>query len=494
MTNHPTPSLNDSLQEVTVSALSEKGEGIAYTNDAQLYIPYTLVGDKVQVEVGEPFAQGSKRRPGKVVQFLYKVDEHCEQELCPHFKLCGGCQLQHIKYEEQLKLKENMIDEALAKVKATLEKANNNQTDKNIDLGKRLAIVASSQEDCRFKSIRYFAQKEQHLVSGFYKIRSHEIVEVAHCPLEPALFGTIANQLTVFLEQNQILAYQEESQENKTDGSLQARALMMRLGDQDELLVNLVLTAKPDPSLVQKLADFAQQHKISSFMVSVNNREGNALFSDELLAIYGNDYINKTILEHQFKVRANTFLQVNYEICQQIYKKAISYAYGGLEAVNKLENNEPIEIKRQHTALDLCCGVGTMSLALSKYFYKVIGMEIVPDSIKAARENAQLNHIENVEFRVGDISKDLISVFKGNKITGVIADPSRVGLQEKACKVLASKLKAPCHLSLIFCSLKALSRDLPILMQAGFKIDLVQGFDMFPHSMHVETLVCLFKA
>lgn len=159
MTNHPTPSLNDSLQEVTVSALSEKGEGIAYTNDAQLYIPYTLVGDKVQVEVGEPFAQGSKRRPGKVVQFLYKVDEHCEQELCPHFKLCGGCQLQHIKYEEQLKLKENMIDEALAKVKATLEKANNNQTDKNIDLGKRLAIVASSQEDCRFKSIRYFAQK-----------------------------------------------------------------------------------------------------------------------------------------------------------------------------------------------------------------------------------------------------------------------------------------------------------------------------------------------
>ena len=147
---------------------------------------------------------------------------------------------------------------------------------------------------------------------------------------------------------------------------------------------------------------------------------------------------------------------------------------------------------KDKTALDLCCGVGTMTLPLSKNFKKVIGVEIVPESIKAAIENAKHNHIENTEFIVGDIREVINSLVKAKDISSIICDPSRVGIGDEACKAL-SRLNSPIKLAYIFCSLKALERDLKSLKDSGFVIDEVQGFDMFPYSSHIETVVLLSK-
>lgn len=147
---------------------------------------------------------------------------------------------------------------------------------------------------------------------------------------------------------------------------------------------------------------------------------------------------------------------------------------------------------KDKTALDLCCGVGTMTLPLSKNFKKVIGVEIVPESIAAAIENAKHNHIDNTEFIVGDIREVINSLVKAKDISSIICDPSRVGIGDDACKAL-SRLNSPIKLAYIFCSLKALERDLKNLKDNGFVIDEVQGFDMFPYSSHIETVVLLSK-
>ena len=487
---------------VTVQKQSPQGEGIAFCGDKEIYIPLGLCGEEVEVELGQPFARGSKRCPGKVLRYLKPSAQRVDAAdyECAAYEQCGGCQLMHVQYEEQLRLKQSDIAAALREVEAAVGR--------DLEIERCLhEVVPCNVRPCRFKSLRYFASNPQHqgqLELGFYTARSHELVAVESCPLEPARFATLSHSLLRCCRELQLPAYDEGAAATSAaagagavtavaaDAQGQLRALLWRQGDGDEILGCLIVSGPLPDAAKQALAQWAEREKVTSFSLGYNSKAGNALFTADIELLHGKAGITKTLMGLKFNVFVPTFLQVNYEICEQLYQAAIAHCVAGHDAENSSSECSLEE------ALDLCCGVGTMTLALAQHFAHVVGVEIVPDAISAAADNAQLNGITNTRFIAADLKQVLPQLLKeqkqqGKQVRAIIADPARVGLGAANVKALAA-VAGPCKLSLIFCALPALKRDLPELLKRGFKIDYVQGFDMFPYSSHVETLVLLSKS
>ena len=474
---------------VVISGRGRHGEGIASHQGKDIYVPQALLGETLEVAIGAPFAPNSKRCPGTILKIItpspYRVTPEEQARACPHYARCGGCQLTHVSPEGQLAYKRADIVAALSAVVAP----------KQADLLVR-PVVPTTQRPCRFKSIRYAAPRNPNRLSplalGFYAAGSHDLVPVTKCPLEPERFGVVAAALEQALNELALPCY-DEAQAAATQGTKRAaavRALQLRLGDDNAVSACLIMAGRLNEAQRSTLRATAHAMGLESLTVGYNDQVGNALFTRDLELIAGSAAISKTLLGARFAVYPNTFLQVNYEICTKLYQAAIEHC---------------AKAQTQQRALDLCCGVGTMTLALAQHFEQVLGVEIVADAIAAAQANAQANGLSaRCDFRAADITQVLPKLIYEQKqarklgrdeqlISAIIADPARVGLGVANAQLLA-QIPGPCQLALIFCALPALKRDLPPLLQGGFSIDYVQGFDMFPGSQHVETLVCLSKA
>lgn len=438
--------------ELYVEKLNDKGQGIAYFENSEIYLEGVIDGETVLAKIGDPFANGSKRRPGNVLEIINKSPDRVDYK---DVSLQSVMSFGPISYEGTLKRKQQMIAHALKK--AGIENYNLKPIEK-ADLSK----------PSRYKSIRYFAKQDNRIVNGFYKVHSHEVIAVDNCSLEPSWFSEFANDLCEFFTDEIITVYDENTQQ----GLL--RSLLLRDTIKEKMAV-LVLSKKPSDIFIDRLK-VKFKDKVDSLYLNVNEANSNKILSDEMILISGKAEISLDLCGFDYKAGPYTFLQVNYPVAQKMYEKAVSFCG---------ENKDK-------TALDLCCGVGTMTLPLSKNFKKVIGVEIVSESIAAAIENAKHNHIDNTEFIVGDIREVINSLVKAKDISSIICDPSRVGIGDDACKAL-SRLNSPIKLAYIFCSLKALERDLKNLKDNGFVVDEVQGFDMFPYSSHIETVVLLSK-
>ena len=285
-----------------------------------------------------------------------------------------------ISYEGTLKRKQQMIAHALKK--AGIENCNLKPIEK-ADLSK----------PSRYKSIRYFAKQDNRIVNGFYKVHSHEVIAVDNCSLEPSWFSEFANDLCEFFTDEIITVYDENTQQ----GLL--RSLLLRDTIKEKMAV-LVLSKKPSDIFIDRLKTKFKD-KVDSLYLNVNEANSNKILSDEMILISGKAEISLDLCRFYYKAGPYTFLQVNYPVAQKMYEKAVSFC--GED--------------KDKTALDLCCGVGTMTLPLSKNFKKIIGVEIVPESIAAAIENAKHNHIDNTEFIVGDIREVINSLVKAKDIS-----------------------------------------------------------------------------
>ncbi|MDT3662180.1 MAG: 23S rRNA (uracil(1939)-C(5))-methyltransferase RlmD [Anaerobiospirillum sp.] len=455
------------MTTVTITGRDRHGVGIAVHDGKQIYVPQALVGEVMEVEIGAPFTPKSARCPGTIKEILtpspYRVDP---QQHCAYAGRCGGCQLPHVSYEGQLAYKRDDIVAALSTVVGEQAEAFVRP------------LIPTSARPCRFKSIRYAASSSSArtpLRLGFYAPNSHDLVPVDACPLEPERFAQVAQGLEAILNELSIPSYDERKPQAETA----VRALQLRGGDVNSVSAYLIMTGRLNKAQRTALEHSAQKLGLESLTVGYNNAPGNALFTRELELIVGAESITKTLLGARFAVYPNTFLQVNYEICTKLYEAAIAHC---------------AQAQSHDLALDLCCGVGTMSLALAQHFEQVVGVEIVAESIAAAQANATANGLaQKCDFIAADMTKALPELIKRKRPNAIIADPARVGLGEANAKLLG-KVPGPCRLAVIFCALTALKRDLPLLIKGGFKLDYVQGFDMFPGSQHVETLVCLTKA
>lgn len=441
------------VEQVVITKYSDKGVGIAFFEDKELYIKNTIVGEKVLVHVLKPFVKGSKRYECELVKIIIPSTLRVTP-LCPHYSKCGACQLMHLSTVGQNEYKTAQIKEAIKQV--TKESIN------YLDFYSIDKPYVS-----RHKSIRNFALNNGHIISGFYQNYSHEVVSVDTCILEDPKFGVIALEFTFLFNQ-----YLDSLIVN---GELILRNLLLR-SYQDEIMAVLIVKVPLDGRLKIKLVELAQSLKLTTLVLGVNTSNSNKILADTYEVLVGPGNIYAKLLGLSFKVSPNSFLQVNYQVTNALYQQAIDFC--------KTANNHDL-------ALDLCCGVGTMTLALAKHFEHVIGVEIVDDAIVSARDNAVLNQLDNVKFISSDLTLVIDNLVK-LKPSAIIADPSRIGLGSKNIKAIA-KIKGNIKVAVIFCSLKALVRDLKEFLSLGFKIEAVRGFDMFVHTTHVETLVLLSK-
>ena len=437
-----------------VDALSDKGEGIVFKDDLEIYIKGAVPDDEVLIRCGKPFAEGSKRCPGEIVELIKpSADRQKEDLLCKYISSCGGCPLGGLNTAAQHRFKMKLIDDALIKAGVT-------------DV-KQQPFVGTCSEIYRHKSIRFFANDKSGVIQGFYQSRSHEVCEIECCTGECAWFTDLACEICALADNHNVKAYDEISAQG------QIRALMMRdCGENERLAVLTSYSSLPD-IFQQDLVQLFKKHHIKAGFIQLNENAGNRIISGRLKALTVAQNITAEIGGYTFDVGPQTFLQVNYDIARKLYAAAIKWCGDDMGA----------------EALDLCCGCGTMTLPLARHFLKVTGVEIVQEATDAALHNARRAGVTNAEFIAADLKAVLPQLSKRN-IKAVIADPPRAGLGDANCRALKA-LPQGTHLAVIFCGLKALSRDVASLIKAGFKLQAVQCFDMFPNAYGCETL-CLF--
>lgn len=445
------------MKELKIEKLSDLGVGIAYDGEDEVYIKNALVGETVLTQIKDYFVKGSKRREGVAVKIISPSPDRA-QVFCRHFFECGSCHIQHLNTKAQHELKIRAIKDALSDLKLD---------DKIADtlLG---ADRADTKDPYRNKSIRKFALQQGQIICGFYEPYSHKVLAVDICSVEPLWFSAICSDLCQAFCQHKIEIYDE------TEHTGTVREILLRESG-EQRLVMLYVTKDESAELDNILYAMQQKYHLDVVALSVRPQRDNSLNRGKIRYLGSKKHIRASILDFTFNIGVNTFMQVNDRAMDKMYKEVIDFVSCA---------------KNKDKALDLCCGVGTMTLPLARHFKEVCGVEIVQSSIDAAKENAVLNHIENVSFVCADMADYLLHNV-GDDVGAIIADPSRVGLKEQSCKAICA-LKQPLHLALIFCSLKACERDLPHFIKSGFKVHKIIGVDMFEHSMHVET-VCLLE-
>lgn len=459
--NHKVSEVSACIQEVDqivaeITALSEKGEGIFEYRGDEIYVKNAVPQDLVRVKLLPPFVKGSRRRPGELVEMIKSSPKRAPlQEICTHQTLCGGCPLGLMNIESQYEYKQHLITLALEKA--------------GIHGFKQLAFTGSAYKDCRHKSIRFFKGSGEELCQGFYQSRSHELCKVGSCPLEIAWFGELAEDICKKARESCVDAYDEVAEK----GCL--RTLTMRDCGHDERLAVLSYNDPLPEKFVEKLSELFIKHRVRAGFIQCNQTRGNCIMTGVLKPLTKDQAIKAELCGFDFEVGPYTFLQVNPAVAKKMYEAALEWC-----------GEDP---KRE--ALDLCCGCGTMTLMLAKKFKKVTGVEIVKEAVDAAFSNAAKAGITNADFIAADLKTVLPELSKKDP-AAVIADPPRAGLGSANCRAL-KRLPKGVKLAVIFCGLKALSRDLKELLDAGFMLKAVQGFDMFPKAMGCETLCMLEK-
>ena len=449
----------DSPVVLTAQKIDEYGVGIAYHDGYEIYLENVLDGETVKAEILPPFANGSKRRPATVLEYIKKSDdrEDHDGELSNLSVYAFGA----MKYEATLRRKAQMIKDALKEA--------------DIDYKDDIKIVPSSfDEPCRYKSIRYFANQSGQIIQGFYKPRSHQVMEVRECQFEPEWFSKFSCEICDLFNSCNVLAYDEERKSGLV------RSITLRDTKKGRLCA-LSVSSMPEQSILDAYKTLCEKFSVEAIFVNLHGNESNKVIDGKVISLGKKQKIDLLLSGFNFKADSRTFLQVNYPVAEKLYKCAVDYCK---TAVKDNKNNES-------NALDLCCGVGTMTLQLSSHFSHVTGVEIVEESIEAAKINAQENNVHNVSFICSDIKKCIKDLTNKN-VDALICDPSRVGIGEDACLSLCS-LKQGVKLSYIFCSLKALSRDIKTLCKNGYTLEKVIGFDMFPYTSHVETVALLYR-
>ena len=375
---------------------------------------------------------------------------------CPYSKKCGGCQFVDIPYENQLKKKQQKLQELLG------------------EFGKIDPIIGMDNPDhYRNKVHAVFGLDQKHRpIAGVYEEKTHRVVDVERCFLEneksTAIIRTIKNMIRSF----KIKTYDEDT------GYGLLRHVLVRTGFQTgQIMVVLVLGSPILPSKNNFVKALLKEHpEITTIVVNVNNRNTSMVLGDKEQVIYGKGYIEDVLCGKTFKISPKSFYQVNPVQTEKLYSTAIEYA--------KLTGKE--------TILDAYCGIGTIGMIASDKAKRVIGVELNSDAVRDARTNAKINNIQNIELYNKDAGEFMVQLAEqGEKIDVVFMDPPRAGSDEA---FLSSVVKcAPEKVVYVSCNPETLARDLKYLKKNGYKVMRMRGTDMFPHTGHVETVVQLVK-
>ena len=372
---------------------------------------------------------------------------------CPHRKKCGGCQLQNLTYERQLSFKQVKVIKLLGKYHHVCE-----------------IIGMETPYHYRNKVQAAFGEKRGEIISGVYQSSTHNIVSVDSCMIEDQKADEIIVTIRKLLKSFKLRAFNDVTMK----GFLR-HVLIKRGFSSGQIMVVLVTSIMDFPKESQFINALLGRHpEITTIVQNVNNKRTSLVLGEKSRVLYGDGYIEEDLCEMRFRISPKAFYQINPTQTEVLYNKAIEYA--------ELTGNEMV--------LDAYCGTGTIGLIASKNAKCVIGVELNSDAVKDAITNAKINDVKNIEFFCDDAGKFMVKAAEnGEEFDVVIMDPPRAGASLEFLRSLVTL--APKKVVYISCNPETQARDLSFLTRKGYKVKRIQPVDMFPHTEHVETVVCL---
>ena len=426
-----------------------EGEGIAKIENYTIFIPGAIKGEKVRILIVKVKASYSY---GKILEIL-ETSSKRQIEDCTTYKRCGGCNLRHIKYENTLEIKREIVKNLINK---TL--SNNVRVKDTIGMDNPFHYRNKAQYPIGI-------DKQGKPIIGVFANRTHEIIPINECFIQNKTSQEIAKFIIDYITKNNISIY------NENTGKGIFRHIVTKVGIKtNEIMCILVINAdnfKQEKDLTNILIQ--KFPNIKTIVKNINKKNTNVILGNKNEILYGDGYITDNLGEYKFKISPMSFYQINPIQTEKLYAKAIELA----------------ELTGKETIFDLYCGIGTIGIFASKYVKKVYGIEIIEQAIQDAKENAKINKINNAEFIVGDVETSLANlIYDKNIIPDVVfVDPPRKGLDENTIKNLKNiKSKKIIYIS---CNPATLVRDLQKL-EENYEIKEIQPVDMFPFTSHVE--------
>ena len=501
----------DDLITLKIEDLSNEGLGVGKYDGITFFVKDTVIGDVAEAKVMK-----MKKTYGyaRLMRLIEESPDRVEPP-CPVTRQCGGCQIQAMRYQAQLAFKENKVrnnlrriggienppmepiigmdvfnvedavagEKAIAGIKAVanaketvgMEAIESAKAATGMEALLGAKALANGVTPLRYRNKAQFPigrSRDGRLIAGFYAGRTHTIIECLDCLLGSKVNAWILDAVLGHMERYSIEPYDE------TTGRGLVRHVMTRVGFRTgQIMVCLVVNGRSLPHSEELCAALAAIPGMTSITLNSNLEKTNVIMGKALKVLWGTEYIEDLIGDVRFRISPLSFYQVNPLQTQKLYEKVLEYA--GLTG--------------QETVWDLYCGIGTISLFLAQKARQVYGVEIVPEAIRDAQQNAELNNITNAEFYVGRAEDVLPQKYaeEGIRADVIVVDPPRKGCEESVLETMVQM--QPQRIVYVSCDSATLARDLKYLGERGYEVQKVCPVDMFGNSVHCECVVFLSK-
>lgn len=439
--------------EGTCIDMTHDGKGVVKVDNFAYFVNDMIVGESAKLKVIKVLKNyGIARMIDIHTPSSYRVTPKCDI-----YKACGGCHLQHISIEGQQNFKTKRVKDCLERI------------------GDCHLVV----EDCMMMDDPWFYRnkvqvpvgyQEGHLVTGFYKQHTNDIIPCNNCYIQNESSNALTNRVRELLDMYDIKPYDKV----KKQGNI--RHILTKQGQATKELMLVLIASKNKihhmddmvKTLVKEFSD------LKTIILNVNKRQDNVILGEQEIVLYGDGYITDQLLGNTFKISSKSFYQINPIQVEKLYSKAIEYA----------------SLSKNDIVVDAYCGIGTIALSVAKYVKKVYGVEVVPQAIEDAKENATINAIDNVDFTLASAEDFMMSLTKEDQhIDVVFIDPPRKGCSPIFLEALV-KLN-PKKIIYISCDVSTQARDVKYLQEFGFLATKCQPVDMFPSTYHIENVVLL---
>ena len=456
------------ILEGVVEKVLFPNKGIIHMEDGcNVIVKHGITGQRVSFMVNK-VRKG--KCEGRIIEVLEKSPLELSEPSCEHFGVCGGCNYQNLNYENQLKLKREQVKQLLSPVLAEAGK----------DFDELFEGIKTGVKQFEYRNKMEFSfgdeVKDGPLALGMHKRNSfHDIVTVNQCQIVDADYRKVLDCVLDYCKEKDLPFYKKLRHEGYLRHMLVRRTTVTK-----QMLVAIVTTSDKEceekaqwQQLAEKLQQLDSEAKLCGVLHIINDGLADVVQSDETRVLYGDEYIYEELLGLQFKISVFSFFQTNSLGAEVLYSKAREY----------------IGDTKDMTVFDLYSGTGTIAQIVAPVAKKVVGVEIVEEAVEAAKVNAELNGLHNCEFIAGDVLKVIDEI--EDKPDMIILDPPRDGINPKALKKIIDF--GVDRLVYISCKPTSLARDLEILQAQGYKVEKGCAVDMFPNTVHVETVVKLYK-
>ncbi|WHY87471.1 23S rRNA (uracil(1939)-C(5))-methyltransferase RlmD [Neobacillus novalis] len=444
---------------LTIKRLGINGEGVGYFKKQVVFVPGALPGEEVVVEatkINPKFAEA------KIKKIRIK-SPHRVQPLCPVYDQCGGCQLQHLHYDQQLKEKRDIILQSLERhTKLAIDKLDIRET-----------IGMEDPWGYRNKSSFQVGQKDGKVLAGLYGLNSHQLIDIDQCAVQHSQTNEATSKVKQILEELRIPIYNEKSRKGII------RTIVTRVGVQTGELQIVLITSQNEIPKMEIIIEEIQKRlpNVKSVVQNINGQKTSLIFGEETVPLAGEEFIQETLGDLQFELSARTFFQLNPVQTIKLYNEVKKAA--------ALTGNEKV--------VDAYCGVGTIGLWLANQAAEIRGMDVIPESIEDAKKNAKRHGFTNTKYVPGKAEEILPKwVKKGWKPDVVVVDPPRTGLDGQLLQTILQV--KPEKLIYVSCNPSTLAKDIQTL-SSKYEVKYIQPVDMFPQTAHVEccALIKLIK-